>query len=84
MKYILLIPIQFYKWFISPLLGSNCRYTPSCSTYMKQAIEMHGSGKGLVLGTKRFCKCHPFAKTHFEETKGYDPVPLKEIKTNEK
>ncbi len=77
MKYILLIPIQFYKWFVSPLLGigPKCRYTPSCSTYMKQAIDTHGIQKGLVLGTKRFCKCHPFAKTHFEKTKGYDPVP---------
>ncbi len=75
MKFILIIPIKLYQWLISPILGRNCRYTPTCSAYMKQAIDTHGVKKGVVLGTKRFCKCHPFAKTHFEQTKGYDPVP---------
>jgi len=75
MKYIFIAPIYLYKMILSPFLGRQCRYTPTCSTYMVQAIEGHGVKKGLALGTKRFCKCHPFAKTHFEKTKGYDPVP---------
>lgn len=78
MKYIFIIPIKLYQWLLSPLLGKNCRYVPTCSAYMVEAIEVHGCKKGLALGTKRFCKCHPFAKTHHDETRGYDPVPEKE------
>jgi|GEM_PF-3904330 len=80
MKYIGYIFVYFYKWFISPLLGCGpkCRYTPSCSTYMMTALKTHGGLKGGCMGIKRFCRCHPFAKTHFEKTKGYDPVPKKE------
>jgi len=47
---------------------------------MVQAIETHGTIKGGWMGIKRFCKCHPFARKHYETTKGYDPVPTKEDK----
>ena len=77
MKLLLIIPITIYKWTLSPLLGRNCRYTPSCSAYMKDAIDMHGVVKGGWLGLKRLSKCHPFSD-HYKETKGYDPVPGKE------
>lgn len=80
MKYILIIPVRFYQIFISPFLGRNCRYTPTCSSYMIDAVEEHGLIKGGWFGIKRFCKCHPFAKTHLEKTKGYDPVPKKDKK----
>lgn len=69
MKYLLIGLVKIYQIFISPLLKKNCRFQPTCSTYMIQAIKKHGSIKGTYLGTKRLLKCHPFYKG------GYDPVP---------
>jgi putative membrane protein insertion efficiency factor len=71
MRYFLLIPIRFYQLFISPFLGSNCRFMPTCSQYTFDAIKQHGAWKGLKLGTKRIGKCHPWHEG------GYDPVPTK-------
>ena len=64
--------VRFYQIFISPLLGSNCRFTPTCSNYMLEALEVHGLIKGLYLGVKRIFRCHPWGGS------GYDPVPKKE------
>lgn len=76
MKKIILFLIKIYQKFISPLLGKNkCRFYPSCSTYMYQAIERFGLIKGLYLGFKRISKCHPF------NDGGYDPVPEKILKS---
>ncbi|MGI9667272.1 MAG: membrane protein insertion efficiency factor YidD [Acidimicrobiia bacterium] len=61
--------IRGYQKAISPLLGSNCRYYPSCSKYTYEAIEIHGLGKGSWLGIKRIGRCHPFHEG------GHDPVP---------
>jgi putative membrane protein insertion efficiency factor len=52
--------IKTYSNFISPYLGINCRFIPSCSSYVCEAIEKHGPTKGIYLGTKRICRCHPF------------------------
>lgn len=75
-KKILILPfvglVRFYQLFISPLLGSNCRFTPTCSHYMLEALEKHGLIKGLYLGIKRIFRCHPWGGS------GYDPVPEKE------
>ena len=68
----ILLIIRFYQKFISPLLGQNCRFTPSCSQYMVEAITEHGHVKGAYLGSKRICKCHPW------NDGGYDPVPKKQ------
>ncbi|WP_341791396.1 membrane protein insertion efficiency factor YidD [Rickettsia endosymbiont of Gonocerus acuteangulatus] len=70
MTSILLLLLKFYQYFISPLLGSNCRFYPTCSDYAKDAITSHGNIKGLWLTVKRIIKCHPFCDG------GYDPVPL--------
>lgn len=69
MKYFFILLIKFYQWFISPILKKNCRFQPTCSSYMIQAIEKYGSIKGIFLGLKRLLKCHPFHKG------GYDPIP---------
>jgi len=69
MKKIVLKLIKFYKKFISPFLGTRCRFYPSCSDYTFQAIEKYGLVKGLLLGGKRLLKCHPL------NPGGIDPVP---------
>ncbi|MGM5631747.1 membrane protein insertion efficiency factor YidD [Apibacter raozihei] len=63
--------IRFYQLAISPWLGKNCRYTPTCSSYMLEALKTHGLIKGLWLGGKRIFRCHPWGGC------GYDPVPPK-------
>ena len=76
LKKILIFPVKLYKKYISPHLGENCRYWPTCSEYMMQALETHGAVKGLALGTLRLLRCNPWAKG------GYDPVPPKGKWTN--
>lgn len=71
MKWLLLKLIRIYQLFLSPVLGSSCRFEPTCSHYTQQAIEEHGALKGTWLGLKRISKCHPWGKG------GYDPVPAK-------
>lgn len=61
--------VKLYQYTISPLLGNNCRFYPSCSHYMIEAIEVHGLMKGIWLGTRRILKCHPW------HDGGIDPVP---------
>jgi putative membrane protein insertion efficiency factor len=70
-KKFFLLMIRFYQWAISPLLGSNCRFYPTCSRYTYEAIETHGVLKGIYLGFRRIIKCHPF------HPGGIDPVPGK-------
>ena len=60
--------INIYKYLISPLLGNNCRFLPTCSEYTKESIIKFGVVTGVCLGFKRVIKCHPWGKG------GYDPV----------
>ena len=60
--------INLYKYLISPLLGNNCRFLPTCSEYTKEAIIKFGLIKGTFLGFKRIIKCHPWGKS------GHDPI----------
>ena len=66
--------IKFYKFFISPLLGSRCRFLPTCSEYFIEALKIHGITKGSQLGFKRIFKCHPFKKLGGGH--GLDFVPM--------
>ena len=61
--------IDIYQRFFSLLLGSNCRFYPTCSNYLKEAIQLYGPVKGMVLGIVRLRKCHPWHEG------GIDPVP---------
>ena len=60
MTKILILIIKFYKYFVSPLLGSRCRFLPTCSEYFTEALKTQGFKKGFILGAKRILKCHPF------------------------
>ncbi len=71
LKKIAILPIRFYQGAISPLIGQRCRYTPTCSHYMIEAIEEWGVLKGGWMGIKRISSCHPLGGH------GYDPVPKK-------
>ena len=61
--------IRVYQKVVSPVLGGNCRYYPSCSRYTYEAIEIHGAAHGSWLGIKRIGRCHPWHEG------GFDPVP---------
>ena len=69
MKILLLLPIRAYQYALSPLMGANCRFYPTCSAYAEQAIQKHGAFHGGYLATRRILRCHPWGGH------GYDPVP---------
>nr|WP_299579143.1 membrane protein insertion efficiency factor YidD [uncultured Sunxiuqinia sp.] len=67
--WLLLLPVYFYKYAISPLTPASCRHVPTCSQYAVDAVKIHGPFKGFWLAVRRISKCHPWG------THGYDPVP---------
>ena len=60
MKKVAVLAIRLYQLILSPLLGGQCRFYPSCSSYTREAIEKYGVLKGILRGGKRLLKCHPF------------------------
>ncbi len=66
---ILAAPIRVYRWMISPILPSSCRFYPSCSAYALQALEAHGASRGVYLSIRRLLRCHSL------NPGGVDPVP---------
>lgn len=71
---LMLLPIKFYQYCISPLFPPACRYTPTCSQYAVEALTVHGPFKGTWLALRRILRCHPWGGS------GYDPVPEKNEK----
>jgi putative membrane protein insertion efficiency factor len=68
MQWILTRLLRVYKVGVSPWLPSACRFHPTCSEYMREAIEQYGAGRGVWMGLRRLAKCHPFHEG------GFDPV----------
>jgi putative membrane protein insertion efficiency factor len=68
-RWLVLLPVYFYRYSISPLFPPSCRYTPTCSQYTIDAIKKYGVFKGGWLSVKRISRCHPWGGS------GYDPVP---------
>jgi len=69
MQRVILASLNAYKQWISPLLPSACRFQPTCSEYMMEAVAQHGAARGVWLGVCRLMRCHPF------HAGGFDPVP---------
>ena len=69
MKTVLIALVRFYRYAISPMLGRNGRFHPTCSEYAIEALERHGALRGGWMAAKRVGRCHPF------NPGGYDPVP---------
>lgn len=69
--------IRLYQITLSPVLGGNCRYQPSCSVYAMEAVDVHGGARGGWLAIKRLGRCHPFHEG------GFDPVPAPSSKPGE-
>jgi len=61
--------LRGYQLLVSPMLGQNCRFYPSCSHYAIEALQVHGSARGAWLAARRLCRCHPW------NDGGVDPVP---------
>jgi hypothetical protein len=68
----ILAALRVYKALLSPLFAGSCRYLPSCSDYMAEAVERHGAAAGTALGLRRLARCHPLGGS------GLDPVPDRE------
>jgi len=68
MRKALIAILRVYKRFISPLLPSACRFHPTCSEYMMEAVSKYGAARGVWMGTRRLLRCHPF------HAGGFDPV----------
>jgi len=69
---VLQAPVHVYRYAISPILASNCRFQPTCSAYALQALEMHGPFKGTALTLRRIMRCRPGGGS------GHDPVPSRD------
>lgn len=69
MKQLLIFGIKAYRLLLSPWVGAQCRFEPTCSVYAMQAIQQHGAGVGSYLMTRRLLRCHPWCQG------GCDPVP---------
>jgi len=69
-------PVRAYRYFLSPWLGSACRFVPTCSRYALDALDLHGAAGGTYLAARRVLRCHPWCDG------GVDPVPLPSLPSN--
>ncbi len=71
LSYPFLLIILIYRYTLSPIIGGQCRFYPTCSHYAEDAFREYGVARGIIMSVKRIFRCHPWHKG------GYDPVPLK-------
>ncbi len=76
MQKLLILLVKGYRLMLSPWLGSSCRFTPTCSAYALEALEIHGAAKGSYLTVRRLSRCHPWCAG------GHDAVPKPQSTTN--
>ena len=69
MRPVLSLLVRLYQWTLRPVLGTQCRFEPSCSHYALEALTRHGAGRGSLLALRRVLRCNPWVPG------GYDPVP---------
>ena len=69
MRAFFMLIIKLYQWVISPFMPSSCRFLPTCSEYVHDAVKTHGVWRGGKLAVRRILRCHPWGSS------GYDPVP---------
>ena len=69
LAHVMIAVATLYRWLLSPMLGTNCRYCPSCSEYAIEALRRHGAVRGSAMALRRVVRCHP------RGGHGYDPVP---------
>ncbi|WP_417068929.1 membrane protein insertion efficiency factor YidD [Niveibacterium terrae] len=69
MRFVIVLFLRAYQYFLSPFLGRNCRFHPSCSAYAIESVQRYGAIKGSWLALRRLMRCHPW------NPGGYDPVP---------
>jgi putative membrane protein insertion efficiency factor len=74
LSFLVLLPVHFYRLFISPLLGPRCRFQPTCSEYAVEAVRAHGAWAGLWLSLRRLSHCHQIEALGARH--GFDPVPV--------
>jgi putative membrane protein insertion efficiency factor len=72
-KSLLLGMLWLYQKLLSPWIGNQCRFYPTCSEYARQAVEVHGSLRGSALSLRRLCKCHPWHAGGFDYVPGTEP-----------
>jgi putative membrane protein insertion efficiency factor len=73
-SYLIIMAVRAYQVVLSPLFRGCCRFTPSCSRYCIEAVQIHGPLRGSFLTIKRLLKCRPYGPS------GYDPVPPRKVK----
>ena len=83
MTKIFIFIIKIYQYFISPLLGSRCRFLPTCSEYFIEALKTQGITTGTKLGVKRILKCHPFSKLGGNHGLDFVPIPKSKKENND-
>ena len=83
MTKILIFIIKIYQYLVSPLLGSRCRFLPTCSEYFIEALKTQGITTGTKLGVKRILKCHPFSKLGGNHGLDFVPIPKSKKENND-
>jgi putative membrane protein insertion efficiency factor len=84
MRYVVQLVLRSYKRFISPMLPASCKYTPTCSEYAMEAVELHGVLRGGLMSAWRLLRCNPFSKGGFDPVERLSDFALEKIRHSER